>query len=128
MPSFWSSVGDILWYSLTFFVFISYLMALFSIIGDLFRDRALGGGMKAVWLFFLIFFPFITALVYLIARGSGMAERAAAQARQAKEATDDYIRSVAGSPSEEIPRVKSLLDAGTISAEEYASIKAEVLA
>lgn len=116
MPSFWSSVGDILWYSLTFFVFISYLMALFSIIGDLFRDRALGGGMKAVWLFFLI------------ARGSGMAERAAAQARQAKEATDDYIRSVAGSPSEEIARAKSLLDAGTISAEEYASIKAKVLA
>lgn len=127
MPEFWSTLGNTLWYALMFVVFISYLLALFSIVGDLFRDRELSGGWKAVWIFFLVFFPFITALVYLIARGGGMAQRAEAQARQAKQATDEYIRSVAASPADEIARAKALLDAGTITAEEYAALKAKAL-
>ena len=91
---YWSSFLDILWWSLTVFVFIAYLMALFSIISDLFRDRQLNGFAKAVWLLFLVFLPFITALVYLIARGKGMGERAQRQAAAAQTATEDYIRSV----------------------------------
>ncbi|MFT4108592.1 PLDc N-terminal domain-containing protein [Propionicimonas sp.] len=128
MPDFFVNLGSIIWYTLTIVIFISYLFALFSIVGDLFRDRDLSGGMKAVWIFFLIVFPFITALIYLIARGGGMAERAQAQAKQAKEATDDYIRSVAGSPADEIARAKGLLDAGTITTEEYTKLKAKALA
>lgn len=127
MPEFWSTLGNTIWYALMFVVFISYLLALFSIVGDLFRDRELSGGWKAVWIFFLVFFPFITALVYLIARGGGMAKRAEAQAVQAKQATEEYIRSVAGSPADEIARAKALLDSGTISAEEYAALKAKAL-
>jgi len=49
--------------------------ALLTIIGDLFRDHQLSGWWKAVWILFLIFIPFVTALVYLIARGKGMADR-----------------------------------------------------
>ena len=119
---------DMIWFMAVVFMFLAYLMALFSIIGDLFRDRELSGGLKAVWLLALVFFPFITALVYLIVRGSGMADRAQAQASQAKAATDDYIRTVASaSPADEIAKAKSLLDAGTISASEYAALKAKVL-
>lgn len=128
MPEFWSALGNTLWYMLTIFIFVSYLMALFSIIGDLFRDRELSGGMKAVWLGCLIFFPFITALIYLIVRGNGMTERANAQTQQAKEAADSYIRSVAGSsPADEIAKAKAMLDSGAISPEEYAALKARVL-
>lgn len=127
MPEFWSTLGNTIWYALMIIVFISYLFALFAIVGDLFRDRELGGGWKAVWTFFLIFFPFITALIYLIARGNGMARRAEAQAKQSKEATDAYIRSVAGSPAEEIAQAKSLLDSGAITAEEFAALKAKAL-
>lgn len=128
MPEFWSTLGNTIWYALMIVVFISYLLALFSIVSDLFRDRELSGGWKAVWIFFLVFFPIITALVYLIARGGGMAKRAESQARQAKEATDEYIRSVTTSPADEIGRAKALLDAGTITAEEYAQLKAKALA
>lgn len=127
MPEFWSTLGNTVWYALMIVVFISYLLALFSIVGDLFRDRELSGGWKAVWIFFLVFFPIITALVYLIARGGGMAKRSEAQARVTKEATDEYIRSVSGSPADEIARAKALLDAGTITAEEYAQLKAKAL-
>lgn len=128
MPEFWSNLGSIIWYTLTIIIFISYLMVLFSIISDIFRDHKLSGGMRAVWVVALIFFPFITALIYLIARGKGMTERAAAQAAQNKAATDDYIRSVAGGPADEIARAKSLLDAGTISPAEYEVLKAKALA
>nr|WP_221446978.1 SHOCT domain-containing protein [Microbacterium thalassium] len=110
------------------FVFFAYLFALFAIIGDLFRDRKLNGWWKAVWILFLIFVPFLTALIYLIARGKGMAERSAATARQMQEAQDAYIKQVASSsPSEEIAKAKALLDAGTITPEEYEAIKAKAL-
>jgi type VI protein secretion system component VasK len=128
MPEFWSTLGNTVWYALMFVVFISYLFALFAVVGDLFRDKNLSGGWKAVWILFLIWIPFVTLLVYLIVRGAGMSERAQASAQQQKAAADEYIRSVTGSPSDEIARAKALLDAGTISADEYAALKAKALA
>lgn len=127
MPEFWSALGNTIWWALMFIVLISYLFALFAVVGDLFRDNSVNGFVKAVWIFFLIFVPFLTILVYLIARGAGMSERSAAAVKQEKAAADEYIRSVAGSPSDEIARAKALLDAGTITEEEYASLKAKAL-
>ena len=128
--SFLSNIWDAIWWMLTIFVFIAYLMALFSIIGDLFRDRKLNGFAKAIWLLFLVFIPFLTALVYLIVRGRGMGERAAAQAQQSQDAAESYIRSVASNatPTDEIIRAKQLFDDGAISADEYAQLKAAALA
>ncbi|RCL85896.1 MAG: hypothetical protein DBW62_07455 [Microbacterium sp.] len=129
---FWGSFWDIIWWFLWIFVFVAYLFVLFAIIGDLFRDHKLNGWWKAVWIIFLLFLPFITALVYLIARGRGMSERSMKEAEQIKQAQDAYIQSVAGggakhSPAEEIARAKSLLDAGTISQAEYDQLKAKAL-
>lgn len=126
--SFWSSIWDVIWWFLTIFVFVAYLMALFSIIGDLFRDRKLNGFAKAIWLLFLVFLPFLTALVYLIVRGKGMAERSVQQSQAAREVTDEYIRSVAGGGAAEIERAKSLLDSGAITAQEYQVLKQDALA
>ena len=126
--SFLSNLWDFLWMFLTVFVFIAYLMALFSIITDLFRDRALNGWAKAIWFIFLIFLPFLTALVYLIARGRGMGERQAAQVREVKQAQDDYIRQVAGGPAAEIAEAKRLLDSGALTQAEFDSLKAKALA
>lgn len=126
---FWSNFWDVIGWFLWAFIFITYLMAVFAIIGDLFRDSKLNGWLKAVWIIFLIFVPFLTALVYLIARGRGMAERQVKQVNQAQTATDEYIRSVAGStPTGEIERAKQLLDSGAISSEEFAELKARALA
>lgn len=126
--SLWESFWAIIWWFFWAFVFISYLMVLFNIIADLFRDHALNGWWKAVWLIFLIFVPFLTALVYLIARGSGMAKRSASIYREQQQAADSYIRSVAGSsPSDEIDKASKLLAAGTITDAEFAAIKARAL-
>lgn len=127
MGDFFSNIWDALWWFLTIFIFVAYLIALFSIIGDLFRDSKLNGLFKAIWLLFLIFMPFITALIYLIFRGNGMGERAAAQQAQAQAATEDYIRSVAGGATAQIAQAKQLLDSGAITADEYASLKAAAL-
>jgi hypothetical protein len=126
---FWGSFWDLIWWFLVAFVFISYLFALFAIIGDLFRDHKLNGWFKALWIIFLIFVPFLTVLIYLIARGRGMAERSAAQAQQLRSAQDDYIRSVsaAASPTEEIAKAKSLLDSGAITQAEFDHLKSKAL-
>jgi len=128
---FWGSFWDIIWWFLWAFFFIAYLFALFAVIGDLFRDHKLNGWLKAVWIIFLIFVPFLTLLIYLIARGRGMAERGAAEASQVQKAQEAYIKSVAGgsgaSPAEEIAKAKSLLDAGTITPAEYDALKAKAL-
>ncbi|AWB89865.1 SHOCT domain-containing protein [Homoserinimonas hongtaonis] len=127
--NFWNSFWDIIWWFLWVFVFVAYLFALVAIFADLFRDRKLSGWGKAVWVIFLVVVPFLTALVYLIARGSGMAERTAEAEQQAKSATDAYIKQVASSnPAAEIARAKELLDAGTITPDEYESLKARALA
>jgi ABC-type multidrug transport system fused ATPase/permease subunit len=123
--NFW----NIIWLFFWSFAFIAYLFALFSIIGDLFRDHKLNGWWKALWILFLIFVPFLTALIYLIARGPGMAERAQKQARDVQQATDSYIRHVAdSSPADEIAKAKVLLDNGTINQAEFDHLKARALA
>jgi len=128
MP-FWAAIWDAIWWFLTFFVFIAYLFALFTIISDLFRDRKLNGWFKALWLVFLVFVPFLTALVYLIARGRGMSERSVKQSQEERAAAEDYIRSVSGDQSAagQIERAKALLDSGAITAEEFDRLKAAAL-
>jgi Phospholipase_D-nuclease N-terminal len=125
MSYFWDAV--VLMAS-TFF-FIAYLIVLFQVIVDLFRDGEMGGGSKVLWIIGLIFVPLLTALIYVLARGSGMAARQRGAAKAAKAEADAYIRDVAGkSPADHIADAKKLLDAGTINADEYARLKAKALA
>ena len=124
----WTNFWDVLWTIFWAFAFIAYLFALFSVVSDLFRDRTLNGWWKALWIVFLVFLPFFTVLVYLIARGSGMAERQTERVQQVQQQTDEYIRTVAAaSPADEIAKAKQLLDSGAITSEEFAQLKARAL-
>lgn len=120
---------DWFWVMIYVFLFFAYLIILWQILTDLFSDHRLSGWWKAVWIVFLVVFPFLTALVYVIARGKGMAERQRAAVAQAKEQTDEYIREVASrSPADHIAQAKQLLDEGAITPEEYDALKAKALA
>jgi uncharacterized membrane protein len=126
VDSFW----DFFWLTITFFLLMAYLVVLFQILTDLFRDKEVSGWIKAVWVLFLIIFPLLTSLIYLIARGKGMAERQLSAVQSAQADADAYIRSVAttsSSPSEEIHRAKGLLDAGAITQQEFDALKAKAL-
>lgn len=125
---FWDTFWAIVWYAFLAFTFVAALMALFSVIADLVRDRTLSGWYKAIWAFFLVFVPFLTVFVYLIARGRGMAERSARASERDQQAAEGYIRRVAGtSPSDEIAKARALLDAGTIDHAEFEAIKAHAV-
>lgn len=125
MSNFW----DLMWLIVSTFIFVAYLIVLFQVIVDLFRDAELGGFAKAAWIICLILLPLLTAIVYIIVRGRGMAERQRAAMQKAKTETDTYIRDVAGkSPADQIAAAKALLDAGTINQEEFAKLKAKALA
>ena len=125
MSNFW----DMVLLMVSTFFFIAYLVIMFQIVVDLFRDQELGGGSKVLWVIGLIFIPMLTAIVYIVARGKGMAGRQRASVQKAKSDTETYIKTVAGkSPAADIAEARALLDAGTVNAEEFAKLKAKALA
>jgi hypothetical protein len=114
---------------LEIFLFAAWLMVLFTIFGDLFRDHEMSGWGKAAWSIFLIFVPFLGSLIYLIARGSGMRERALTQQQEAQKQLDAYVRQTAGSGSaaDELTKLAKLHDDKKISDREYEQAKAKIV-
>ena len=124
--SFW----DVVWFIIISFAFVAYLMVMFSILTDLFRDREESGWMKAAWIVLLIVFPLLTALVYLGVRGRGMAERQSRDVAEMKQQQDAYIRDVASkaSPADQIAQAQKMLNDGAISQPEFERLKEKALA
>jgi Phospholipase_D-nuclease N-terminal/Short C-terminal domain len=121
---------SVFWTMLWFFLWIVWIMALFHIFGDIFRSHDMGGFAKAMWLIFVIILPFLGVFVYLIARGNKMAEHAAERAQAQDAAMKSYVRQAAGTsgPADQLTQLAALRDAGTISAAEFESGKAKILA
>src|SRR5215469_12674977 len=119
-----------LWSLIVIFFMVIFFILLFHVIGDLFSRHDASGWKKAAWVIFIIVFPFLGLFVYYITNADGMAQRQAAAMQKAQAETDSYIKSVAaqGDPSEQIAKAKALLDAGTISQEEFDQLKAKALA
>ncbi|TQC46675.1 SHOCT domain-containing protein [Rhodococcus sp. WS4] len=124
MDGFWK----FFWFVVVIFLFVAYLRVLFQIITDLFRDHQMFGWLKALWLLFLFLIPFLSALIYLIVRNEGMAERSAEAFGQVKQAKDSHIRDVEGkSPAQQIADAKALLDSGAITPQEFETLKSKAL-
>ncbi len=122
--------GNVLWAMVVAFFMVIFLVLLFQVFGDLFRDHDLSGWAKAAWTIFIIVLPFLGLLVYVIARGRGMAERRVADVQRSQEQFDAYVRQTAGTggPAEEIAKAKALLDSGAITQEEFETLKRKQLA
>jgi hypothetical protein len=123
--------GQVLLTVLEVFLFAAWLMILFVIIGDLFRDHELSGWAKAAWTVFLIFVPFLAALIYLIARGEGMRERTLAERQHQQKELDAYIRQTAGSggasAADELTKLANLHDEKKLSDAEFERAKAKIV-
>jgi cytochrome c biogenesis protein CcdA len=124
------SFGQGLLFIFEFFLLFAWIWILISIIGDLFRDHELSGVAKAVWVFFLVFLPFLGVLLYLIVRGNGMRDRTIKAQVDAKKEFDSYVREQAqtGSPADELHKLAELKDKGALSAEEFEQAKSKLLA
>ncbi len=123
------SFGELLLIALEIFFFVIWIWILITILSDLFRDHELSGWAKAAWVLFLVFIPFLTALVYLIARGSGMRDRTIKAQADAKKHFDEYVRQQAhATPADELHKLNELKEKGALSAEEFDKAKAKLLA
>jgi len=124
------NLGELLLLALEIFFFVIWIWILITILTDLFRDHELSGWWKAVWVIFLVLIPFLTALVYLIARGNGMRDRTIKAQAEAKQHFDSYVRQQAhtGSTADELDKLHALQAKGAISADEYEKAKAKLLA
>ena len=125
MSTFWDSF----WLIAEVFIFVAYLFVLFHIFSDLFRNSEMSGFVKALWILGLILPIPLVALIYILWHGRGMAQRQRQAMERVKSDNDSYIRQIAGkSPADQISEAKALLDAGTITADEFAQLKAKALA
>jgi ABC-type multidrug transport system fused ATPase/permease subunit len=127
------TLGDALLTVLWIFGFVIFFWLLIIVFGDLFRDHEMSGWGKALWVIFVIIFPFLGIFVYLIARGGGMAKRAAAAQAQMDHQMRQYVQQAAGSSStgstaDELAKLSDLREKGVISEEEFQSLKAKALA
>jgi len=122
-------LGEALLLALEIFFFVVWIWILITILNDLFRDHETSGWAKAAWVLFLVFIPFLTALIYLIARGDGMRDRAVKAQAEARQHFDSYVRQQAHtSPADELHKLNDLKEKGAISGEEFEKAKAKLLA
>jgi hypothetical protein len=124
---------DILGSMLVFFLWVMWFWMLIVVLTDVFGRRDIGGWAKAGWTVMMVFLPLLGVLIYLIAHGSSMADRRAAEVQAQQAQLDQHIRKVAGAPggdgaASEIASAKSLLDSGAISPDEFEQLKRKALA
>jgi magnesium-transporting ATPase (P-type) len=121
---------QVLWWMIVFFAFVIWFWLLITVFADIFRRHDTSGWGKALWIIFIIILPFLGVFIYLIANHQGMADRNMKTMEAAQASQEAYIKSVAasGGPADEIDKAKKLLDAGTITQDEFEAMKAKALA
>lgn len=120
------SLWDVIWTTFVVFVWVMFIVILINVLIDLFRSHDLSGWAKALWVIVLVVLPFLGVLIYLIARGGGMQERAI---RQQQQDVAQLKQMVGGgsTPADQIAQAKALLDSGAIDQAEYEKLKAKAL-
>lgn len=121
-------LGEALLTTLSIFFFIIWIWIVITILMDIFRDHEMSGWGKAIWVLALIVLPFLSCLVYLIFRGSGMRDRAIKEQADAKKHFDEYVRETAAtSPVDELHKLDQLKQSGGLTQEEYDKMKAKII-
>ena len=130
MTAYTYPLADLFGTLLGIFVFLIWFWLLVIIFGDIFRSRDMSGGVKAIWVLFVIILPFLGILVYLIARGGKMHERAEQAAQQQQQAFDAYVKQTAGAGNsvDQLAKLADLKQSGAITDAEFEAQKAKLLA
>ena len=70
---------NVFWSMMFFFLWVSWIMILFRVIGDLFRRYDMSGLAKGCWMLLVILAPFIGVLIYIATQG--MTDRSSRRGR-----------------------------------------------
>jgi uncharacterized membrane protein len=118
--TFW----DVMWSMVAFFFWFMLIWIFIAVFADIFRRNDLSGGAKAIWIIALVILPFLGALIYMVMRPKATAQdvQMMAQAEAAQKAAAGV------STADELAKLQQLKDAGTISAAEYETLKAKLMA
>jgi hypothetical protein len=121
---------DFFWTLLEIFLMVLWIWLAITVFFDIFRSHDMGGLAKALWVIFVVVFPFLGILVYLIARGGNMHERAEAAAARQQSAFNSYVQQTAGSSgtADELTKLADLREQGVLTPEEFEAQKAKILA
>ena len=122
---------SLFWTMLLIFGFVVWISLLIVVFGDIFRSHDIGGFAKALWVLLVIFLPLVGVLIYLIARGGQMQERASHDPRQQRQEFDTYVQDVAGSgnnPADQLTKLAKLHDEGVITEQEFQAQKSKAMA
>jgi hypothetical protein len=123
---------NVFWTMFEFFLWVIWIWILITVFMDIFRSHDLSGGAKALWFLFVLIIPLVGVLVYLIARGGEMHDRAARQAQRQDDAFRSYVQQAASdsptSSADQLAKLADLRDRQVISAEEFEREKAKILA
>jgi hypothetical protein len=121
---------NIFWSMLFFFIWVSWIMIVFRVFGDLFRRDDMSGLAKASWMILVILAPFLGVFIYMISQGNSMAQRNGREVRARQSQFDARVQTAAssGGAAGEIEKAKSLLDSGAITQSEFETLKAAALA
>jgi hypothetical protein len=119
----------VFWTMLWFFAFFIWIWLLIVVFADIFRSHDMGGFAKALWVIFIIILPILGVLIYLIARGGSMHERAARQAEQQEQAFRSYVQDAAAgsSSADQLAKLADLKASGAITDQEFEAGKAKIL-
>jgi hypothetical protein len=117
------------WTMMIFFLWVAWLMLLFRVFGDIFRNHEMGGFSKAIWSIFVLVVPFLGVLVYVLAHGDDMGRRDAAAAQANEQAFQSYVREAAGTggTAAELSKLADLKNQGVLSEAEFEQQKAKLL-
>ena len=113
--------GDFLLAVLYVFAWVILFFLIINVFSDLFRRHDISGWVKALWIIFVILFPFLGVLIYLITQHAGMAQR---QNRDVREARDEIRRQVGFSVADELEKLDRMKSEGKLSEEEYQRLRA----
>src|SRR5262249_12717689 len=113
--TFWDGI----WTVIVFFAWVMFVTWVIMLLIDNFRRRDHGGGAKALWALFLIFFPIVGAVTYTIGRPDTV---------DAGYEGYGYPESAPTSTAGELARLNELRTDGAITDAEFADLKAKTIA
>ncbi|MEU8519459.1 SHOCT domain-containing protein [Streptomyces sp. NBC_01216] len=119
------------WTVMWIFLWVLWIVLLFRVIGDVFRDDELSGAAKTGWLVFVVLVPFLGVFVYVLARGKGMGKRETRHVQAQQKALDDYIRETAdsgsGNEADQLAKLSEIRARGDITDAEFQRAKEKIL-